>query len=51
MLSWFWGLVGDECVDESAEYDYAEAGREHDVSGDNCCLQLGFGLVVHGFGV
>jgi hypothetical protein len=44
----FWGLVGDECEDESAEDNDAEAGREHDVARNKGCFEFGFGFLVHG---
>jgi hypothetical protein len=43
-----WGLVGDDCKDESAEKCDAEAGGQHDVARRKGCFEFGFGFVVHG---
>ena len=49
--SWFRGLVGDNCKNESAEKCEAEAGGQHDVARRKGGFEFGFGFVGHGFGV
>jgi hypothetical protein len=43
-----WGLVGDNCDDESAEECDSEAGSQDDVASRKGCFEFGFGFVVHG---
>jgi len=45
-----WGLVGDNCKNESAEKCDAEAGGQHDVARRKGGFEFGFGFVGHGFG-
>ena len=45
-----WGLVGDDCKNESAEKCDAEASGQHDVARRKGCFEFGFGFVGHGFG-
>ena len=48
-LCMVWGLVGDNCDDESAEECDSEAGSQDDVASRKGCFEFGFGFVVHGF--
>jgi hypothetical protein len=50
VVSWFGGLVGDNCDNESAEKCEAEAGGQHDVARGKGGFEFGFGFVVHGLG-
>ena len=45
------GLVGDDCKKESAEKCDAEAGGQYDVARRKGGFEIGFGFVVHGFGL
>jgi hypothetical protein len=49
-LCMVWGLVGDDCKNESAEKCEAEAGGQHDVARRKGGFEFGFGFVGHGFG-
>ena len=46
-----WGLVGDDCKNESAEKCDAEAGGQHDVARGKGGFEFGFGFVGHGLGL
>jgi hypothetical protein len=46
-----WGLVGDDCKNESAEKCEAEAGGQCDVASRKGGFEFGFVFVVHGFEV
>jgi hypothetical protein len=43
-----WGLVGDNCENESAEKCDAEASGQYDVASCKGCFEFGFGFVGHG---